>query len=44
MKKWLCKYETFNGNVFTVEITGFDKQSAISSLLNCKEIYWIKKI
>lgn len=44
MKKWLVKYQTYKGDVFTEEVSGFDKQSAISRLLNCKEIYWINKI
>ena len=44
MKKWIVKYETYSKNVFVCEITGFDKQSAIETLLNCKEIYWIERL
>lgn len=42
MKTWLVKYETYDGNVQTVTVKHYDKQSALSQLVNCKEIYWIK--
>ena len=44
MKKYLIKYESYTGNVFTVEVRGFDKQVAISQLSNCKEIYWLENL
>jgi hypothetical protein len=44
MKKYLVKYESYTGNVYTVEVSGFDEQTVISKLLNCKELYWIKKL
>lgn len=42
MKEYTVKYESYNGGVITKKIVGYDKLSAIESLTNVKEIYWIK--
>lgn len=44
MRKYQIKYETYDGNVKTVEITSYDEYSARQSLINCREVYWIRKL
>ena len=42
MKEYLVKCEDYDGDVHTKLVAGYDKQCAIESLTNCKEIYWVK--
>lgn len=44
MKRYLVKYEDYGGDVHTTNVTGWDEQSAREQLINCKEIYWVRKI
>lgn len=44
MNKYLIKYETYLGNVLTIEVYGYSQQHAESQLFNCKVIYWTKPV
>lgn len=42
MKEYIIKYETYEGNVLIKTVIGYDKNSALAALCNCKEVYWCK--
>ena len=40
MKSYLVKFETYDNEVEITTVHGYDKQSALDTLVNCKTIIW----